>query len=108
MYVEWTRGKVDNPYLVTFLSQAPTFEWYVVKCGSKNKFQKEMCSKRIGLRAQNMITNLDSLTYIVKDPIRPPHEHENLRFEDGSNICMTSNKYEQSGYDLDLDFVTIV
>ena len=27
----------------------PTFEWYVVGCGSKNKHQKDMCVEEIGV-----------------------------------------------------------
>ena len=30
----------------------PLFEWYVVKCDSKNIYQEDMYSKDIGLRAQ--------------------------------------------------------
>ena len=36
-----------NSYLATFLIEAPIFEWYVVWCGSKYGYQKDMCSKRI-------------------------------------------------------------
>jgi hypothetical protein len=35
------------------------FEWYVVGCGAKNWHQKEICSKEIGLCAQNMLTNFE-------------------------------------------------
>ena len=28
--------------LVTCLNRAPTYEWYVVWCGSKNGYQKDM------------------------------------------------------------------
>ena len=31
----------------------PIFEWYEVRCGSRNRHQKDMCSKEIRLRAQN-------------------------------------------------------
>ena len=38
--------KVDNPYPITFLTKTPSmFEWYVVWCGSKNEYQKDMCLK---------------------------------------------------------------
>ena len=33
------------------ISIGPRFEWYVVRCGSKNGFQKDTCSKEIGLHA---------------------------------------------------------
>ena len=32
------------------------FEWYVVRCGSKNKNQKATCFKKSTIRAQNMLT----------------------------------------------------
>ena len=32
----------------------PIFEWYVVRCGSKKRYQNNMCLKRIGLHAQNI------------------------------------------------------
>ena len=37
------------------------FEWYVVMCVSKNEHEKNMCSKEIGLRAQNILTILNLL-----------------------------------------------
>ena len=48
--------KVDLPNLVTYLDWTPIFEWYVVICDSKNRYETDMCLKEIGLRAQNMIT----------------------------------------------------
>ena len=44
--------KGDNPYLVTFLMRTSIFEWYVVWCDSKNRYQKDRCLKEIGLHAQ--------------------------------------------------------
>ena len=35
--------KVDLPNMVTYLIQIPIFEWYVLWCGSKNGYQKNMC-----------------------------------------------------------------
>jgi hypothetical protein len=55
-------GKVDNPYLVKFLIMTPTLESYVIWSGSKNGYQKDMCSKEIGLRAQSMITSLGAIS----------------------------------------------
>ena len=52
----WFWGKIDNPYLITFISRTPIFEWYVVWCGSKNKHQiGRHVFQEIGLSAQNMI-----------------------------------------------------
>ena len=38
----------------------------MVGCGSKIKFQKHMCFKEIGLRAQNVITILSSIVNIIE------------------------------------------
>ena len=47
---------VDVPNLITYLTCTPIFEWYLVWCGYKNEYKKDMCLKEIGLHAQNMIT----------------------------------------------------
>ena len=49
---------VDAPKLIIYLLCTPVFEWYVVWCGYKNKYEKDICLKEIGLHAQNMITIL--------------------------------------------------
>jgi hypothetical protein len=49
--------KVDNPCSVNSLIRTLIFEWYVVWCGSKNKFHKDTSSIKIGLVAQNMVTH---------------------------------------------------
>ena len=54
------------PILVTDLNWTPIFEWCVVKCGSKNGFQKDMCLKEIELRAQNMLPVLESVVNIIE------------------------------------------
>ena len=43
----------------------PIFEWYVVRCGSKNGQQIYICSKQIGLCAQNMLTVLGSIVNMI-------------------------------------------
>ena len=57
--------KADVPNLVTYLYQTPIFEWYVVRCGSKNRYQNDLCLKEIGLHAQNMVTILGSTVNII-------------------------------------------
>ena len=52
--------KVDVLYLVTSLNWTPIFEWHVVKCGSNNKYKKDMCLKDTRLHAQNTQTILGS------------------------------------------------
>jgi hypothetical protein len=48
------------PNSVPYFYWTLVFEWYVVRCGSKNKYQKNMCLKEIGLRAQNMLLIISS------------------------------------------------
>ena len=47
--------KIDMPNLVTSLKWTPIFEWYVIWCGFKNRYQKDMCLKEVGLCIQNVI-----------------------------------------------------
>ena len=42
-----------------------TFEWYMVRCGSKNKHQKGMSFKGIILCVQTILINLGSLVNII-------------------------------------------
>ena len=53
--------EVDVPNLVTSLNRTPIFMWYVIRCKTKIKYQKYMCSNEIGLQAQSMITILSSI-----------------------------------------------
>jgi len=55
-------------------------EWYMVRCNSKNGYQKDMCIE-IELHAQHTITNLCSIANIIGGPIRPFNEHEDLHFD---------------------------
>jgi hypothetical protein len=49
---------IDVPNSVTHLNQIPIFEWCVVRCGSKNGYQKGIIGlSEIGIRAQNIITH---------------------------------------------------
>ena len=50
--------KIDVPNLVTYLNCTPIIERYMVGCGSKNTYQKDMCLKEIQLSAKTMITIL--------------------------------------------------
>ena len=50
-----TREKVNGPDSVTSLNGTPMFQWFVIRCGSKNRHQKDMWGKEIGLRAQNAL-----------------------------------------------------
>ena len=41
------------------------FERYAVRCEYKNRHQKAMCLKEIGLRAYKLVTILDSVVNII-------------------------------------------
>jgi hypothetical protein len=45
------------PNSITYLNWIRVFEWYRVRCESKNGYKKDMYSKEIGLRAQNIYDN---------------------------------------------------
>ena len=47
--------KVSGP---TRFNWTPLFDWCVVRCGFKNKYQNDMCSKEVGLCVQKFYTNL--------------------------------------------------
>jgi hypothetical protein len=55
-------SNVDVPNLVTFINRQRVLEWYIVRCGSNNDYQKDICLKDIKLvRAQHMLTILSSM-----------------------------------------------
>ena len=54
-------NKVELTNFVPSLNQPPIYEWYVVRCGSNNKYQKYTCLKEIRVCAENMITILNSV-----------------------------------------------
>ena len=61
---KWTG--VDAPKWVTYLDHTPIFEWYVVRCGSKNNIKKDMCLQEIVLCPQNMISFLGLIVKTTK------------------------------------------
>ena len=93
--------KENVPNLITNLNQTPTFEHYVTRCGSKNGLKKDMCLKKIELRAQNMTAILGSIINIIGDL------YDHLM----STRIFTLIMYEilthgESSNGLNLDFVT--
>ena len=46
----------NMPNMSTYLTCTPIFEWYTIRCGSKNGHQKDTCVKVIGLSHQNMLS----------------------------------------------------
>ena len=59
--------EVDVPKLALTLIGHLYFEWYVVRCGSKNGYEKDMCLKETRLRIQNMIITLGSIANILEE-----------------------------------------
>ena len=56
---------VDVPKSTTETTWTPLFEWYVVRCGSKNWHQNDLYLNETGMRAQNMLTILGSLINVI-------------------------------------------
>ena len=66
-----------------------------------------MCSKETGLHGQNVVIILGSISNIIAEvPIGPLNKHENLQF-DNKDMKTSSDKYEEGGYGLDVDMLTI-
>ena len=60
----------------------PIFGSYVVWCGSKNEYQKDVCLKDIRLHAHDILTILNSIVNVIREgPTWPFNEHENIHFE---------------------------
>lgn len=49
-------SKVDVPESNIEIIWTPKFKWYVVGVNVRRDNQRDMCLKKIGLRAQHMIT----------------------------------------------------
>jgi len=58
-------SKFDMPKSITYLNQTPTIEWYAVRYDSNNIYHIDTCLEEVGLCAQNMITILGSIVYII-------------------------------------------
>ena len=66
-------AKLDVPTSVTQLNRTPISEWYVVRCGSNNGYLRDMCSKDIGLRVQNVMTVLSLIVNIIDGDLLYDH-----------------------------------
>ena len=53
------------PTSVISLNRTPIFEWYVVWCGSKNRYQRHVFIKD-WIACSNMMTSLDSVVNIIE------------------------------------------
>ena len=100
--------KAKMPNWVPYLDRAPFLERYVVRCGSNNGYQKDMCSKDIELHAQIMRTTLGSIINMIwGGPTWPLNEHKTSHFDDEEDNHMSSRLYEESVHVFDLDLLTI-
>ena len=59
----------NKPNSVPYLDRTPVLKTCVVKCGFKNEYQKDTCSKEIGQHAQKLLNILDSVVNIFGEPI---------------------------------------
>ena len=67
-----------------------------------------MCSKEIELHAHNMLIILGAIVGTIGGgDIRPNIEHENLHFDNEEDVDTSSENYEESDCDLDLNLLTI-
>jgi hypothetical protein len=81
----------------------------VVRCGSKNRHHKDiMCSKEIGLHAQNALTILDSTVTMIRETYMTICEHKNRHFHNEEEIHMSSKNYEADGFGHDLNSLIVL
>ena len=75
-------SKVDVLNSVTYLNRTPIFEWYVIRCGSENKHQKDMCLKKEWTTRSKHVNHLElNSQYNWRRPTWPFNKHENLHFD---------------------------
>ena len=65
--------EVSRPNSVTYLNWTPIFAGWVVRCRYKNGHKKDVCFKKIGVRAQNLLTGLGSIVYIIGGILCPSY-----------------------------------
>ena len=94
--------KVDVPKANIAIIITPTFQWYMVRCGSKNEHQK---GRHVFRSDRNMLTILDSIVNMIGPPIQPLNEHGNFHFDNGCHVHMTSKNHEANDLDWDLALI---
>ena len=102
-------AKVYVPNLVTHLNQIPIFEWYVGWCGSENEYQKKNVFKR-NWTASSKYDKHSKLNHshiiIWRGGL---YDHlMSMRFFTlimKKKIPMSSENYDESGYNLNFGFV---
>ena len=61
----YTYCKIDIPYSLTFVTKTLVLEWYVIRCGFKNKNQKDTCLRGIGFHAQITLASQGSRVNLI-------------------------------------------
>ena len=79
----------------------------MLEYGSKDRHQKAMCLKEIGLRAQNMLTILNN-HHDRGDVYDHFHRRENLHFHNEEDSHMSSQHYQANGSGHDMDLLIIL
>ena len=87
----------------------PIYECYVIRFASKN-IKLLFFFKELELRAQDKITILDFKVNIIGGEgglVSLTNEHEIIHLDDEEDIYMSSEDHKGSGYNLNLDLLTI-
>lgn len=92
-------NKADMPYSVTSLDRTTIFDRYAVMCGSNNAYQKHMQSNKIGPRAQNIITILNSMVNMIWENMYDQlTSTRNLLLTMNTVFIGSSKNYEESDH----------
>lgn len=90
------------PYMVTYPDQTPRFEWCVVWCDAKNRYQKYKVQTACSI--YDIHSMLNSQHNLGRGGL---YDHMNLHFNKEIDVRMGSKNHEESNYDLNLDSLTI-
>ena len=95
--------KVEMPNLVTYPNQTHVFESYVMRCGSKNEYHKDMCIKAIGLCTQ-ILTILGLIVNTIVGTYMTMNLNTGiLALLMNMIFIWVPSTYEEIGFDLDLE-----
>lgn len=94
--------EVKGPNLVRHLYRRPLFEWFVVRCGSRNGHQKGMYSRDVGPPAQNCILFWVPYSRSIEGFMWSFKKKDNVHFDNkdiwGEKLLhMRSRNYEENG-----------
>ena len=91
---------VDEPQLKSGFHWTTIYNWYVVRCGCKNGYEKDTCSHDTTCSKYANHSRLYN-QHTFGEPIRPLH------FDSAKIIHMSSINYETNGYEYTLDLPII-